>query len=415
MTNQKEQLKEELGIYHPGTWFMFPVDFNRILPPGPALLLAFFINKLFIKTEVDEVKNKWFQCSPDEVAGRLFFTHHQQERMTKQLKDNGIINCENRGRPKKRWIKINISHMKEQIKKHFHTPAKVRASLPAKVRAYDNDSLYIKNINKRTGPTTEDGTGKKATQVIKLHPRWKKFSIQLSTAIQIIRKVNKTSNIKTWPAQFRLLHIKEGVSIPRIRKVLNWYCKQIPDRNKWVPHVQSASSFRQKFFRVEGAMEREEPTKEETPGKSRKVKVPKGNENNLKLIQGEFFAAGLWTQTLRNELPELYSAMGNFLTLTLAKFKMIIKDKDPMRGGGPRGREFFQAEDFSDRNCNLSRVMDTYAKYMIKSVKGWPSWGGSLKKFFPGEAHFKRYWNDTAKHQGYTWCKAIKEILFETK
>lgn len=57
-----------------------------------------------------------------------------------------------------------------------------------------------------------------------------------------------------WTNEFRSLHEQNGVDIDRIKRALCWYKKYVG--GEYIPVIESGSSFRQKFFRLEAAMKR---------------------------------------------------------------------------------------------------------------------------------------------------------------
>ena len=67
---------------------------------------------------------------------------------------------------------------------------------------------------------------------------------------KVFRKVNKTN----WAKEFRDLRCRDGVDKKRIKTVLAWYIKHIGD--EYIPTAFSASGFRDKFIKIEDAMER---------------------------------------------------------------------------------------------------------------------------------------------------------------
>jgi len=114
------------------------------------------------------------------------------------------------------------------------------------------------NINKDINNNPEpEAPGRKNP---KSHPRWKKFATHLNEAISEVRKVSHSSSLGQWALSFHKLHTRDGVEIPRIRKVLKWYCAHIRkgdvirSNDDFVPVAYSGNAFRQKFIRIEDAM-----------------------------------------------------------------------------------------------------------------------------------------------------------------
>jgi len=79
---------------------------------------------------------------------------------------------------------------------------------------------------------------------------------QLSKTIQTQKKVKHTlPRLKSWANEMRYLSETNGVSFERMEKVIDWYddfagCE-------YIPVVESGRAFREKFIRLESAMQRE--------------------------------------------------------------------------------------------------------------------------------------------------------------
>lgn len=83
---------------------------------------------------------------------------------------------------------------------------------------------------------------------------------RLCKAISGVRKINCTSKTADWARYFYQLHKTDGVSTKRIKRVLKWYCAKLPDhhREQFFPVVESGRAFREKFSKLERAMDRPE-------------------------------------------------------------------------------------------------------------------------------------------------------------
>ena len=86
-------------------------------------------------------------------------------------------------------------------------------------------------------------------------------ALTLAKAIQKKHLTRRKIVLKSWMPHFRLLRVSDGIEEDRIKKVLEWFLEHI--RDKYTPKVYSAQGFREKFFQIEAAMEREEEDEEE--------------------------------------------------------------------------------------------------------------------------------------------------------
>lgn len=81
------------------------------------------------------------------------------------------------------------------------------------------------------------------------------FAEKLSEIIQTQKQIKHTlPQIKSWCNEFRRLEQDHGVSFERMGNVLLWYEKNIG--GAFIPIVESGSAFKQKFEKLEAAIER---------------------------------------------------------------------------------------------------------------------------------------------------------------
>lgn len=93
-----------------------------------------------------------------------------------------------------------------------------------------------------------------------LDKRAEKYKPLVSKLAKIIcrkKNVNHTPvQLRGWMHEFRKLEENHGVSYDRMETVLKWYNENI--HGEYVPVVESGYSFRNKFLRLEDAMNRKE-------------------------------------------------------------------------------------------------------------------------------------------------------------
>ena len=81
------------------------------------------------------------------------------------------------------------------------------------------------------------------------------YARQLATIIQKSKKIKTTPDrMIRWASEIRKLH-KSGVKRSRIKKALLWYAGHVLD--EYVPVIESGSSLRSKFIKLENAMARD--------------------------------------------------------------------------------------------------------------------------------------------------------------
>jgi hypothetical protein len=105
-------------------------------------------------------------------------------------------------------------------------------------------------------------TKKSDTQVILKKPTAKERNIEYTPLVTYLSKIIQTKkNIKhtslqlnSWANEFRRLEEDTGVSRQRIKKALQWYSSNIG--GEYIPVIESGASFREKFSKLEDAMQR---------------------------------------------------------------------------------------------------------------------------------------------------------------
>ena len=116
-----------------------------------------------------------------------------------------------------------------------------------------------KHINKETvdkercRPTDNNGFGVSLNCTGNDH----KCATYLHQALIRHNKVMRRVSISAWSREF--LRLSQSVEWSRIKKVLDWYCENIG--GDFIPACYSASSFCEKFPKLEDAMRRERATK----------------------------------------------------------------------------------------------------------------------------------------------------------
>lgn len=116
----------------------------------------------------------------------------------------------------------------------------------------------------------------------------------LADIIQTKKKIRHTpKQISSWACEFQRLEKSGGVSVQRMQTCLDWYAEHIGE--PFTPVIESGRSFRDKFLRLEDAVERSKrpspPPKQQgvTQGSGLRVAVPlkKGKEYNWDTEQWE--------------------------------------------------------------------------------------------------------------------------------
>jgi hypothetical protein len=96
---------------------------------------------------------------------------------------------------------------------------------------------------------------------------YKEYAEKLSEIIQTKKNIKHTSNqINSWAEEIRKLCELNGVSGERINKALDWYGRNIG--GQYIPVIESGAALRDKFTKLENAIQRNQSTSKDP---SRKI------------------------------------------------------------------------------------------------------------------------------------------------
>jgi hypothetical protein len=108
------------------------------------------------------------------------------------------------------------------------------------------------DIKKKT--SSSNGNGSKPS-IKKRNTKFLQTAIRLSDIIKQTKNMKHThQQIKSWTNDLRLLNEGNGIDQDRMDKALDWYEKNIG--GEYIPVIESGSSFREKFIKLEAAMKR---------------------------------------------------------------------------------------------------------------------------------------------------------------
>ena len=117
-----------------------------------------------------------------------------------------------------------------------------------------NNNIVGKVSNKKNLPID-----RKIKKKLLINDRAKKYEYlvkQLYEIVRIKKQLKYTQQtLSTWLHEFRKLEEGNHITTDRMERVLDWYEKNIG--GEFIPVVESAYSFRLKFFRLEDAMQRQ--------------------------------------------------------------------------------------------------------------------------------------------------------------
>jgi hypothetical protein len=218
-------------------------------------------------------KDTFFTLENPKSDGWFYLTHNQQmeelnvgdftiRKVKLFLIENGFIQTKKKGMPAKEWIKINYSKILNLFQqtiplKSTNNSVEIDDHGRRNQRPYINNK-YINNKNnnkiKLHSPSQEEAPIKKP-----LSKERNKIYLPLANQLAEIITSNKNmhhtpSQIEAWANEIRHIVETSKISIERVEKVLSWYENNYG--GKYIPVVESGASLREKFLRLEAAMQK---------------------------------------------------------------------------------------------------------------------------------------------------------------
>jgi len=206
----------------------------------------------------------------------------QLQQAKKELIGLGVLHTKLRGIPAKEFYYWDYSKLTELIigGEETNTVAglqivkplpgqKVRGLSPSKSATLYKENIYNNNkeiINIWSSMGKGSTTGERNLILVPLAEK-------LAAIIKQDKNINTPpSRILSWANDIRLLIKTDGVDLPRITAILDWY--QNNAGQPYVPIIESGSTFRRKFTKLEDAMKRDSsstPSETSAPEHPRKI------------------------------------------------------------------------------------------------------------------------------------------------
>ena len=213
-------------------------------------------------------KRKYFRGNFPNNDGWFFLTHQQQcnqlgvteygiRRCKKILKEDGVLKMKQMGIPAKEWYKINIwtlvTVLDQDLTKTQGQGLIDSGGLIKENRIKENESKEKRKDISLTDKKNPDKT--KKPPIKERNEKYLPLAMHLARTIQSNKNIKFSVNqINTWTNEIRQLVETNGVTYSRIQNSLDWY--EIHINDQYVPVIESGSSLRSKFIKLEAAMER---------------------------------------------------------------------------------------------------------------------------------------------------------------
>jgi hypothetical protein len=241
---------------------------------NPHLVLLHLLSKYEYLVQTGKSDdNQWFYCLSEEIKETTTLTHPRQQKAIKILQDLDFIQVERKGIPAKLYFKINL----EVIKQFF-----LQENNETRITKTENlDSLKQRNLNLENREsillltnTINNNTIKEELNYIvaensatvnSKNEKYLPIAYKLGEIITSKKKIKiNQSKLKSWAVSIRQLIERDDVQIERVNTALDWYEDNIG--GDYVPVIESGKSLREKFIKLENAIERD---KKPIAGKTR--------------------------------------------------------------------------------------------------------------------------------------------------
>lgn len=293
-------------------WFYLTLEaqHEELGIPKYRLLRAknFFIYAGVLKVQRKGIPSKeWFLLDFEAISDLITDVEKTkkivlefQQQMQSHKQQNSVLTVQ-RNKPQKnseaslkKSRRLNINNKDKSNDLSNKNKNKNKISKDIFVRPARSDSEISKPISngsiKRTIPPRSQR--QEVTQIRKtVPPKEQNQFIPLAQNLADIIQTKKNikhppKQISSWACEFQRLEKTNGVSVQRMQSCLNWYAEHIGE--PYTPVIESGKSFRDKFLRLEDAVQRSKQTypapKQQgvTQGSGLRVAVPlkKGKEYN---------------------------------------------------------------------------------------------------------------------------------------
>lgn len=227
------------------------INKNLLCVYGPemAVYISNLIDRYLHLKENNKLKDGWFIFKHEEQCKMLGMSEFKIRNCKKQLIEENVLIVKMIGNPAKEHYRINVRSLLTRINT---CPLKTVGQDLQKLKGSNifNKLNIFNTIYARTCVREKENLKEKKKNNIYL-PLAKK----LQQAIQSKKNISHTpAQIESWSKEIKRLIIQNKVSYERVENVIDWYGDNIG--GQFIPVVESGSSLREKFSRLETAMER---------------------------------------------------------------------------------------------------------------------------------------------------------------
>jgi len=233
-----------LELFSSDSYFTVNKKLLQHYGPDMAIFISNLIDKYKYFLSQDMIEEDWFYVISQQQMEDTGLTLYKLQTCKSSFVNEGILEIKRKGVPSKEWFHLDFDLLLEVI----HPKASLRETQRL---AYGKPKgLYIRNNKpKNNKPKTLSPPQKNELNYLPLANTLADI-VSFKKKIKILPK-----SINSWAKEFKLLIEINEVSLERVQEVLEWYRDHLGD--KYIPVAESGASFREKFIRIEDAMNKE--------------------------------------------------------------------------------------------------------------------------------------------------------------
>lgn len=210
------QLLEQL--YSPGEWFQVNKSFPLVMEIDEAVFFSYLCG-VSRAVKAYETADGWFFHTHVQIENELHIPKWAQDRLIKSLKYRGFITTELRGIPAKRYFKLNLDLVHQQIsqKQQLVVAKSLQQGVTESLQHNRNKISRMRNIVSQPS-ADKKSPDRKVRQIDHKYLDWAK---RLERIISNVFKTNPDFHLIKWANQFRSVHKKYMADDDRINRGLD--------------------------------------------------------------------------------------------------------------------------------------------------------------------------------------------------
>ncbi len=243
----------------------------------PAAILGNYIDKhLYFKKHTPENEG-WFYLTHKQIANQLNIKEHSIVKNKQFLIDLGVIKTKKMGLPAKEWLKLNFNALLDLLTDNEEDMLQGQDPLFSGGQGpqFSGGLIYKENKedkenkeeidikNNKLFSTSITVAPKKGATVIDKNKKYLPIVSKLENIIQTKKRIKVDGRKRSaWANSVRQLVELDGVDVVRVENALEWYKHHYMD--DYVPVIESGRTLREKFIRLEAAIERSQSKRQRT-------------------------------------------------------------------------------------------------------------------------------------------------------